>query len=102
MTDSPLQAFLDLGMTPAAAQTLTYWTIAAGIVLLTIVMTWLVRNILLKAIVHSSSCPVWTWYGSATGLKCLPTGPTAMCTINQYMIKCIIHITTTGRGRSRA
>lgn len=61
MTDSPLQAFLDMGITPAAAQVLTYGIIAAGIVLLAILTTWLVRNILLKAIVRFIQLNNYRW-----------------------------------------
>ena len=51
MTDVILNFFLQIGFAENAAQALSYGTITIVILLVTILATWLTRNILLKTVV---------------------------------------------------
>ncbi|HHO47458.1 MAG TPA: hypothetical protein ENN06_03215 [Desulfobacteraceae bacterium] len=50
MSSSVAQFLQDLGMSQAASQTLTWGIIAAAVVLIAVPATWLVRNIVVRAI----------------------------------------------------
>ncbi len=52
MTDTFLNFSLDLGLAEPVATALNYGTITVLIILATFITTWLVRNILLKSIIH--------------------------------------------------
>lgn len=61
MINPPWQIFLDLGMTAAPAQALTYGIIAIAIVLIAVVGTWLARNILFKAVIRMIRSGRYSW-----------------------------------------
>ena len=52
MTDFILNFFLQTGLTETTARAFSYGSISMLIMLVTILATWIVRNVLLKSIVH--------------------------------------------------